>query len=95
MKAMTEKPENLVLELLQVLRADNAGIKADIAALRDEMNHKFGSVSQTLVSMQREMHGIKREVAGLTARFETLNFAIDEHTHRLDRIETRLGMADA
>ena len=42
-------------------------------------------MATTLVGVQRDIRSLKSEVA-------TLGVAVDDHTHRLDRIEQRLGI---
>jgi hypothetical protein len=78
---MAEEPENLTLKQLAALRSD---MQAGFAAL----NTKVGAIAQTLVGMQKDIHGLKDNVAVLAV-------AVDEHTHRLDRIEKHLGLLDA
>ena len=54
----------------------------------DTLDHKVGSLAQTLL-------GVQRDVRRLSDTVETLATVVDEHTHRLDRIEKRLGLVDA
>jgi hypothetical protein len=52
------------------------------------LDHKVGSLAQTLV-------GVQRDIRRLTDTLGTLGAAVDEHTHRLDRIEARLDLTHA
>jgi chromosome segregation ATPase len=85
---MTAVPENLVLKQLSSLRAEMQEGFAEIRTTAAQTNEKLGAVAQTLVGLQRDVRNLQREVA-------TLGVAVDEHTHRLDRIEKRLGLIDA
>jgi hypothetical protein len=86
---MTSEPENIVLEQLRLLRADIARIEEKFDGKFDNLTHKMGSTAQTLVAIQRDLHGIKRDVSGLKDTVATLGIAVDEHTLRLDRMENR------
>ena len=85
---MADGPENIVLKQLGVLRAETPEGFAEIRATAAQTNEKIGAVAQTLVGLQRDVRDFRCEVA-------TLGVAVDEHTHRLDRIEKRLGLVDA
>jgi hypothetical protein len=54
----------------------------------DALDHRVGSLAQTLLGVQRDLRRLSDTV-------ETIAAAVDEHTHRLDRIEKRLGLVDA
>jgi predicted nucleic acid-binding Zn-ribbon protein len=81
---MTE-PENLILKQLAAIRDDIASARAETRADIDHLNHKVGTIAQTLVAVQRDVSVLKDSVG-------TLAIAIDEHSRRLDRIEKRLGL---
>jgi hypothetical protein len=81
---MTE-PESLILKQLAAICNDIASARAETRADIDQLNHKVGTIAQTLVSVQRDVSVLKDSVG-------TLAIAIDEQSHRLDRIEKRLGL---
>jgi hypothetical protein len=85
---MTSEPENIVLEQLRLTRADIARMETKFDAKFDDLSHKVGSLAQTLVAVQRDVKGLRDSVT-------TLGIATDEHTSRLERIEKRVGIADA
>ena len=45
----------------------------------------MGGMATTLVGVQRDVRSLQGTVA-------TLGVAVDDHTHRLERIEQRLGI---
>ena len=87
---MTEQPDNLVLEMLRVIRAE-----------QEETNHKLGALAQSMVSMRKDIGGVENRMEKLENRMEKLEdavqgaradvrmiaMAVDEHTQRLDKIE--------
>jgi hypothetical protein len=66
---------------LKATRTDIAGVRTDLAAV----NEKMGGMATTLVGVQRDVRSLQGTVA-------TLGVAVDDHTHRLERIEQRLGI---
>ena len=82
---MTSEPENIVLKQLAAVRVDIQEGFAKLTAEQVATNEKLGSVASSLVGMQRDIRDVKRELA-------TLGVAVDEHTHRLDKIEKHLGL---
>lgn len=68
-------------EMQAELKAVRASTEQGLAAL----NEKVGGLATTLIGVQRELRGLKATVA-------TLGTAVDDHTHRLERIEQRLGI---
>jgi hypothetical protein len=66
-------------------------VHGEVKAVRTELatlDHKVGAMAQTLI-------GVQKDIRQLTNSVGTLGAAVDEHTHRLDRIETRLNLHDA
>lgn len=82
---MTPAPENIVLEQLRLVREEMAAMRGELNQKIDALDHKVGSLAQTLI-------GVQRDIRRLTDSAGTLGAAVDEHTHRLDRIEKRLDM---
>ena len=78
---MADEPKDIVLEQLRLIRADIGTMDQKI----DALDHKVGAMAQTLI-------GVQRDIRRLTDTVGTLGAAVDEHTHRLDRIEQRLGI---
>ena len=78
-----QQPDNLVLEMLRVIRAG-----------QEETNGKLGAMAQSMVSMRKDINGLDTRVAKLDDTVQSLRadvrmiaIAVDEHTHRLDKIE--------
>ena len=92
---MADELENLTLRQLSLLREEMQQGFAKILAEQVRTNEHVGSIAATLVGVQRDIRGLQREVTGLKDSIATLGIAVDEHTHRLDRIEKRTGLADA
>lgn len=77
----------VTLEMLQKLMLD---VQAEVKAVRDEQartSEKMGGMATTLVGVQRDIRSLQASVA-------TLGVAVDDHTHRLERIEQRLGIGE-
>jgi hypothetical protein len=70
-----------------LIRTDIARIETKIDGSFAELSHKVGTMPQTLVALQRDLGGIKRDVASLKDTVGTLGIAVDEHTRRLDHLE--------
>jgi hypothetical protein len=85
---MADEPDNIVLKQLAVLRGEMQAGFATITQKVDALDHKVGAMAQTLI-------GVQKDIRQLTNSVGTLGAAVDEHTHRLDRIETRLNLHDA
>lgn len=83
---MIDQPDNLILELLRTIRAEQA-----------ETNAKLGAMAQSMVSMRKDVSNLDMRVGkledtvqGMRADVRMIAIAVDEHTHRLDKIEARL-----
>jgi hypothetical protein len=61
---------------------------ANVSRRIDVLDQKVGSLAQTLV-------GVQRDIRRLTDTVGTLGAAVDEHMHRLDRIEQHFGPINA
>ena len=85
---MDDAPDNLILKQLAQLRGAMDDGFAKIERRIDTLDHKVGALAQTLL-------GVQCDVRRLSDNVETLAAVVDEHTHRLDRIEKRLGLIDA
>ncbi len=87
---MSDQPDNLVLDLLRAIRAEQG-----------EMNAKLGALAQGMVSMRKDIGGLEIKTEALASKVDKLDdtvqslradvrmiaIAVDEHTHRLDKIE--------
>ncbi len=80
---MTLEPDNLVLQLLREIRDR-----------QDVTDSKIGAIGTSMVSMRKEMDEMKQEmrnlkisIDGLRADMRMISIAVDDHTHRLDKIE--------
>lgn len=84
-----EQPENLVLRKLQEMRAENGeqfrDMRAENAAQFRELTQKVGALATTMVSVLKRLDDIDRSM-------QVVAVAVDDHSHRLDEIEKRLGI---
>ena len=78
---MGEISLDMIWKRLEEMQADLKGARTDLAGV----NEKLGGIATTLVGVQRDVRSLQGTVA-------TLGVAVDDHTHRLDRIEQRLGI---
>jgi len=85
---MGHEPENMVLKQLAALRGQMQAGFDNLTKKVDGLDHKVGAMAQTMI-------GVQKDIRQLTNSVGTLGAAVDEHTHRLDRIETRLNLHDA
>jgi peptidoglycan hydrolase CwlO-like protein len=82
---------DMIWKRLEEVQTGQGTITQKIDALDQKigaLDHKVGSLAQTLLGVQRDLRRLSDTV-------ETIAAAVDEHTHRLDRIEKRLGLVDA
>jgi len=84
---MAEEPPNLVLVKLEEIRKELA-----------RTNENVGGLASSIVSMKREFErahaGIQHDLGNLKGSVAALVVAVDDHTHRLDGIETRLDQIE-
>ncbi len=76
--------DNLVLELLRVIRADIAGLASQL----DHHGRRLGRIEITIASLRRDQALDTKMRAESDVRFDQL-------TARVARIERRLDMVDA
>lgn len=86
---MTEQPDNIVLELLRSIRAEQA-----------EASLKFEALAGSMVSMRKDINAMDKRIEDLTGAVNTMRadirmiaIAVDGHSHRLDKIEAHLAIA--
>ena len=82
---MAEQPDNIVLEILKSIREDQSSLRSEMSGLRAEVNLKIGTLAQGMVSLTNTVEGLRTDV-------RMIALAVDEHTHRLDKIEAHLAI---
>ncbi|MER2520916.1 MAG: hypothetical protein ABTQ34_09585 [Bdellovibrionales bacterium] len=92
---MTESADNLILRMLQEMRAESAArderIEAQIGALAEgQISLRAGQAK-----LWDELKEIRTEIKLLRNQIHELAIAVDHHTSRLDRIEQHLGLDNA
>lgn len=99
---MTDQPENLVIEILRTIRSDQTEIRAEIQGLRSETNLKIGTLAESMVSMRKDINGLitrmgslEIAVEGVRTDIRMIALAVDEHSRRLDGVESRLDKIEA
>jgi len=78
---MGEISLDMIWKRLEEMQADLKAARTDLTGI----NEKLGGIATTFVGVQRDVRSLQGTVA-------TLGVAVDDHTHRLDRIEQRLGI---
>jgi hypothetical protein len=63
-----------------------------VQASQEAITHKIGAIAGTLVTVQRDIRSLQRDVTGLKDSVATHAIAADE---RLDRIEKKLDLTHA
>jgi chromosome segregation ATPase len=85
---MASEPENITLKQLAVLRAEMQEGFAKLTAEQALTSEKIGVLAASMVSM-------RKQVEDLTNSTRLIAVAVDDHTHQLSRINTRLDGMDA
>ena len=84
---MVEEPPNIVLLKLEEIRKELA-----------RTNDNVGALANSIVSMRREFErahaDIQRDLASLKSSVSALVVSVDDHTHRLDKIEAHNTQLD-
>ena len=83
---MAEEPTNIVLVKLDEIRRE-----------QEALTHKVGTIATSMVSILKRlddlddrMNSLSRRQQELTNTTQLIAVAVDDHTHRLTGIETRL-----
>ena len=84
---MAEQTDNLVIEMLRAIRAEQESMRMEFRTDIAELNLKVGTLAQSMVSMRKDINGLEDAVRGMGNDMRVIALAVDEHTHRLDRIE--------
>jgi septal ring factor EnvC (AmiA/AmiB activator) len=81
---MADNVENRILEHLRAIRADIGGIREDVREIK-----------QRLTSLETAVAGLRRDNANLYSDVIDQQSRYDRLAERVERIEHRLGLADA
>ena len=81
---MADEPDNLVLQVLRDMRAENA----KHYDLTYELLMRVGQMEQNVASVKSDIARLGEQIASVSVR-------IDSFVKRFDRIERRLGLVDA
>jgi hypothetical protein len=83
-----QQPPDIVLIRLDEIRRE-----------QEVMSRKIGTIADGMVSIRKRLDGIDHRLGQLDARMEAMTkdmhlvtLAVDDHAHRLERIEQRLGI---
>jgi hypothetical protein len=84
---MVEEPPNIGLVKLEEIRKEQV-----------RTNDNVGALASSIVSMRREFErahaDIQRDLASLKSSVSALVVSVDDHTHRLDKIEAHNTQLD-
>ena len=78
---MAEEPPNIVLIKLDEIRREQEALAA-----------KVGTIATSMVSMVKRLDDLDRKIDDLSTSTRLIAVAVDDHSHRLDRIENKLGL---
>lgn len=78
---MSDEPDNLVLEMLRAIRAEQADFRSFMAGELSDMKLRLHSVEQHIVVLHSDIGVINARLARMD--------------DRMDRLEKRLGLVDA
>jgi len=81
---MADNVENLILEHLRLIRTDIGGIREDVR----EIKQRLTSLESALAGLRRDNVNLYGDVIDQQSRYDRL-------VERVERIERRLGLADA
>jgi hypothetical protein len=91
---MSGDPQNLVLEQLRFIREEIAVVRAE----QSVMSLKIGTLAESQVSTNRRIDALSGRIDVLSSEIQnmrtdvrTISMAVDQHTARLDRVETMLS----
>ena len=97
---MSTEPENLVLQLLRDMRADMAGMraematKADLADLRSEIGSLRADVASDFIDVRREIAGVRKDlgeqIVGLRRAVIEYHTSVVGHGVLISELEARL-----
>ena len=92
---MAEVSNELIYKLMLDIQAEQKAIRAnmergfaDIRAEQEALSAKVGTIADSMVSMRKQMDD-------QTTSTRLIAVAVDEHSHRLERIEKKLDLAHA
>ena len=83
---MTDQPDNIVLELLRVMRSEIG----EITAKQEATNLKIETLAGSMVSMRKDIYSLESVVQGMRGDLRMIAIAVDGHAQRLDKIEALL-----
>ncbi|MBV8401728.1 MAG: hypothetical protein JOZ58_24645 [Acetobacteraceae bacterium] len=92
---MAEVSNELIYKLMLDIQAEQKTMRAhidagfaDIRAEQEALSVKVGTIADSMVSMRKQMDD-------QTTSTRLIAVAVDEHSHRLERIEKKLNLTHA
>ena len=79
---MTEATENLILRLLQEMRQDMNGMRAEIASFRSHVEERFAQVDESIADLTARFDGLTH-ITVMLARGQA------QHEDRIAALEAR------
>lgn len=79
--------------LAKQMQAGFGKIEAELAKIRAEqeaLTHKVGTIASAMVSMTTRQDALDKSVEGLTTTTRLIAVSVDDHSHQLGAINTRL-----
>jgi hypothetical protein len=85
---MVEVSNELIYKLMLEIQGEQKALRADMDAGFEALTAKVGTVASGMVSVNKQLDD-------LTTATRLIAVAVDDHSHRLDRIEKTLSLTHA
>lgn len=92
---MTGEPENLVLELLRQMRAENLAFQEEARASFADLRLAVAANGAEIGLLRKDAESIRQTVADLDTRLEIVEGRLNTIDGRLARIEKHTGLVKA
>jgi outer membrane murein-binding lipoprotein Lpp len=89
---MAEVTNELIYKLMLEIQAEQKAMRAAIHAEQEVLTAKVGTLAEGMVSMRKQIDGLRDDVHALRTDVQMIAIAVDQHTTRLDHIEKHLGI---
>jgi hypothetical protein len=64
----------------------------EIQAGQEALTHKVGTIATSMVSVMKRLDDLDARMQAMSKDMHLVTLAVDDHTHRLEQIEKRLGI---
>lgn len=88
---MPEVSNELIYQLMLEIQVEHKAARSE----QQLMSRMIGTIADGMVSIRKRLDGIDERLDAMTKDMHLVTLAVDEHAHRLERIEARLNLHDA